>query len=84
RGGRRHAGPERLQSAAGRPYFCIDAPGGVGKIPILPKYLQSINDEQVVLRNYAGELFVYPQVRQKPKRKPRPSIAPCYNCDAPV
>jgi lysine 2,3-aminomutase len=66
------------------PYFCIDAPGGGGKIPILPKYLQSINDEQVVLRNYAGELFVYPQVRQKPKRKPRPSIAPCYNCDAPV
>ncbi len=66
------------------PYYCIDAPGGGGKIPILPKYLQSINEDQVVLRNYAGELFVYPQVRQKPKRKPRASIAPCYNCDAPV
>lgn len=65
------------------PYYCIDAPGGGGKIPILPKYLQSINDEQVVLRNYAGELFVYPQVRQKPKRRPRPSISPCYNCDVP-
>ena len=67
------------------PYYCIDAPGGGGKIPVLPKYLQSISDEQVVLRNYAGELFVYPQVRPRPKRKPRPSsIAPCYNCDAPV
>ncbi len=25
------------------PYYCIDAPGGGGKIPVLPKYLQSIN-----------------------------------------
>jgi lysine 2,3-aminomutase len=59
------------------PYFVIDAPGGGGKIPIVPNYLQSISDEQVVLRNYAGELFVYPQVRPKPAR--RPKIAPCYS-----
>jgi len=58
------------------PYFVVDAPGGGGKIPIVPSYLQSINEERVVLRNYAGELFVYPQVRQKPARKTRP-IAPC-------
>ena len=63
------------------PYYCIDAPGGGGKIPVLPKYLQSITDEQVVLRNYAGELFVYPQVKTKPKRKPRPAVAPCYSFD---
>ena len=50
-------------------------------IPVLPKYLQSITDEQVVLRNYAGELFVYPQVKTKPKRKPRPAVAPCYSFD---
>jgi lysine 2,3-aminomutase len=59
------------------PYFVIDAPGGGGKIPIVPNYIQSISDEQVVLRNYAGELFVYPQVRPKPGR--RPKIAPCYD-----
>lgn len=59
------------------PYFVIDAPGGGGKIPIVPNYIQSISDEQVVLRNYAGELFVYPQVRQKPARRPR--IAPCFS-----
>lgn len=58
------------------PYFVIDAPGGGGKIPILPSYLQSINDEQVVLRNYVGELFVYPQTKKKEIRKPR--VAPCY------
>jgi len=57
------------------PQYVIDAPGGGGKIPILPKTLHSINDEQVVLRNYAGELFVYPQVRQKKERRQR--VAPC-------
>jgi lysine 2,3-aminomutase len=59
------------------PYFVIDAPGGGGKIPIVPSYLQSINDEQVVLRNYAGEVFVYPQIKKKESRKPR--VAPCYS-----
>lgn len=59
------------------PYFVIDAPGGGGKIPIVPSYLQSINDEQVVLRNYAGELFVYPQTKKKEIRRPR--VVPCYS-----
>ena len=58
------------------PYYVIDAPGGGGKIPIVPSYLQSISDEQVVLRNYAGDLYVYPQAR--PKKKKRPRVAPCY------
>jgi lysine 2,3-aminomutase len=59
------------------PYYVIDAPGGGGKIPIVPDYIQSVNDERVVLRNYAGELFVYPQVRKKGQKKPR--VAPCYS-----
>ncbi|MDH7512133.1 MAG: KamA family radical SAM protein [Clostridiales bacterium] len=58
------------------PYFVIDAPGGGGKIPILPSYIQSLSDEQVVLRNYAGEMFVYPQVKDKPEK--RPHVPPCY------
>ena len=52
------------------PYYVIDAPGGGGKIPILPNYIQSISDEQVVMRNYAGELYVYPQAPE-PKKKPK-------------
>jgi lysine 2,3-aminomutase len=48
------------------PYFVIDAPGGGGKIPIVPNSIQSISDERVVLRNYAGDLFVYPQIGVKP------------------
>jgi lysine 2,3-aminomutase len=53
------------------PYYVIDAPGGGGKIPIVPNYVQSVSDEQVVVRNYAGDLFVYPQVRPKKERRPR-------------
>jgi lysine 2,3-aminomutase len=47
-------------SGLGVPHFVIDAPGGGGKIPILPEYVQSVTDREVVLRNYAGEEFRYP------------------------
>src|SRR5438270_6209491 len=43
------------------PHFVIDAPGGGGKIPLLPEYVESITDEEVVLRNYAGQRYVYKQ-----------------------
>src|SRR5690349_5818222 len=43
------------------PHFVIDAPGGGGKIPLLPEYVESIEDDRVVLRNYAGRRFVYKQ-----------------------
>lgn len=59
------------------PQYVIDAPGGGGKIPLIPEYLQSISDEKVVLRNYAGEIFIYPQVKTPKKRRPR-SQPPCY------
>jgi lysine 2,3-aminomutase len=51
-------------SGLGVPHFVIDAPGGGGKIPLLPEYVQSITDEEVVLRNYAGEIFRYPLPRE--------------------
>ncbi|MGB9893571.1 MAG: KamA family radical SAM protein [Candidatus Saccharicenans sp.] len=59
------------------PQYVIDAPGGGGKIPLIPEYVQSISDEKVVLRNYAGEIYVYPQVKTPKKRRPRPQ-PPCY------
>lgn len=40
------------------PAFVIDAPGGGGKIPLLPDYLQSLG-ENVVLKNYQGKEFHY-------------------------
>jgi lysine 2,3-aminomutase len=45
-------------SGMGVPAYVIDAPGGGGKIPILPDYLQSLGD-QVVLKNYQGNTYTY-------------------------
>ena len=42
------------------PHFVIDAPGGGGKVPLLPEYVQQVTDDEVVLRNYAGKEYRYP------------------------
>ena len=46
------------------PHFCIDAPGGGGKVPLLPEYVEKITDEEVIFRNYEGKRFTYKQPRQ--------------------
>ena len=38
--------------------------GGVGKVPLLPEYVEEINDDEVVFRNYEGQRFVYKQPRR--------------------
>ncbi len=43
------------------PQFVIDAPGGGGKVPINPGYVIEQDSDRVVIRNYEGELFVYPE-----------------------
>src|SRR5881409_2658128 len=48
------------------PHFVIDAPGGGGKIPLLPEYVESITDDAVVLKNYAGGRYVYRQPAHEP------------------
>jgi lysine 2,3-aminomutase len=47
------------------PHFVIDAPGGGGKIPLLPEYLQAVTEDEVILRNYAGEEYRYPLPREE-------------------
>lgn len=42
------------------PHFVIDAPGGGGKIPLLPDYCMEKSGKRVVLRNYEGRTFFYP------------------------
>lgn len=44
------------------PQFVIDAPGGGGKIPLMPEYVQKLNDQEVVLKNFEGKEYRYPQV----------------------
>ena len=43
------------------PSFVIDAPGGGGKIPLSPDYIVSVDDEKIVMRNYYGDNYEYPQ-----------------------
>ena len=45
------------------PHFVIDSPGGGGKVPLLPEYVEEITDDEVVFRNYEGKRFVYKQPR---------------------
>jgi len=42
------------------PQYVIDAPGGGGKVPINPDYIERITDDEVVFRNYEGHVFRYP------------------------
>ena len=43
------------------PQLVIDAPGGGGKVPINPEYVLEKNSKQLVIRNYEGKSFVYPE-----------------------
>ena len=45
-------------SGLGVPAYVIDAPGGGGKIPLLPEYLQQLG-ECTTLKNYRGDIFQY-------------------------
>ena len=44
------------------PQFVIDAPGGGGKIPLLPESVVGRDGEALRLRNYEGRVFTYPDV----------------------
>ncbi len=41
------------------PTFVVDAPGGGGKIPVMPTYLISQGPNRVVLRNFEGVVTTY-------------------------
>ena len=42
------------------PTYVIDAPGGGGKIPLLPNYVLGREGDDLLLRNFEGEVFRYP------------------------
>lgn len=54
------------------PQFVIDAPGGGGKVPINPDYVLQHNADRVVIRNYEGKVFEYPE----PNSPVRPPLEP--------
>ncbi len=43
------------------PQYVIDAPGGGGKVPINPEYVLTRNADRVIIRNFEGKIFEYPE-----------------------
>jgi len=42
------------------PQYVIDAPGGGGKIPLLPNYVKEVKDDKIILTNYLDKEYSYP------------------------
>ncbi len=58
------------------PRFVMDAPDGGGKIPVMPNYVVSAAPGRIVLRNFEGALFSYPEVADDiAPAKPAQSVA---------
>jgi len=47
------------------PHFVIDAPGGGGKIPLLPNYVLHHDADKIVLRNFQNKIFSYKNYKDK-------------------
>jgi lysine 2,3-aminomutase len=57
------------------PTYVIDAPGGGGKVPINPEYVLCRNAGRVLIRNFEGKIFEYPESADgQPHRQPRRKI----------
>lgn len=50
------------------PYYVIDAPGGGGKIPLLPQYVLGRNGNNIILRNFKYDIYQYPDVEEEEKK----------------
>jgi lysine 2,3-aminomutase len=50
-------------SGYGVPTYVVDAPGGGGKIPLMPDYVVGHEDGSLVLKNYENGLYRYPDCR---------------------
>ncbi|MBF0586612.1 lysine 2,3-aminomutase [Prosthecochloris sp. N3] len=77
-------GIEILESLIGHtsgfcvPTYVIDAPGGGGKIPVMPNYLISWSTNKVVLRNYEGVITTY---KEPDSYEPTFCDRNCDSCD---
>jgi lysine 2,3-aminomutase len=58
------------------PQFIVDAPGGGGKIPVMPNYQISASDHKIILRNYEGYVTTYEEPTEYKAHDP----ATCSYC----
>jgi lysine 2,3-aminomutase len=56
------------------PMLVLDAPGGGGKVPIVPSYIDHLDEERVLVRTYRGVPIEYPQPRERDCAVPYDSI----------
>src|SRR5687767_8950361 len=47
------------------PMLVLDAPGGGGKVPIVPSYIDHLDEQRVIVRTYRGTRIEYPQPRER-------------------
>jgi lysine 2,3-aminomutase len=47
------------------PMLVLDAPGGHGKVPLIPSYIEELDADRVIVRTYRGERIEYPQPRER-------------------
>jgi lysine 2,3-aminomutase len=65
-------------SGFARPTYVIDAPGGGGKIPVMPNYIISWSTNKVVLRNYEGVITTY---KEPDSYEPKMCDRDCEHCN---
>nr|WP_319512208.1 lysine 2,3-aminomutase [uncultured Draconibacterium sp.] len=65
-------------SGFARPTYVVDAPGGGGKIPVMPNYIISWSTNKVVLRNYEGVITTY---KEPDSYEPKMCDRDCANCN---
>jgi lysine 2,3-aminomutase len=53
------------------PQLVIDGPGGGGKIPLNPEYVQAIHDGVLELRNFEDRTYIYPTGNKLPDPAPK-------------
>ena len=46
------------------PTYVVDGPGGGGKIPSGPSYIVGRAEDRVILKNYKGDVYEYPEISQ--------------------
>jgi lysine 2,3-aminomutase len=61
------------------PTYVIDAPGGGGKVPINPEYVLCRNAGRVLIRNFEGRIFEYPETAAG-----TPCVQPARELDAAI
>lgn len=44
------------------PQYVIDLPHGGGKIPFIPEYLVGKKNKKIMIKNYKGDVYTYPDI----------------------